>query len=523
MSSGGATRPAWSAPVVWALIAGLVIAAFWPLLSFDPREGLLRATPGLEGVFFDPGGEDPRLIAVLALWMAFNRRGRLAAAWQAGRGRPAIAAALFAGALAIALWSAHTGAPDLLVHTLQLFALAIGALTGGREGMRALRLPVLFLFLAVPVPAVFLNAVLLPLQLATVKVCAAVLNAVGIDAVGVGDQIFTRRGVFHVIETCSGTRLAQTLVMAALVYGELFDRRAARTAQLLLLAPVIAAVVNVARILSIVFNPYSSISSVHTTQGVAMVVIGVLLLAALDRGLDRLWPAPRRDRGPAPNGPPRFAIAPAVAVAVTAVALIAAWVATPRWAPPGEERPIQALARRIDGRTAMTQPTDLAFLGSVRFSDRIELIYTLDDAAEPGRPKDIVLFLGEDDHRNRRGSAISGKTAYPGRAFDRLAATAATFEDGTPVEIGVFRGRDSNQVVLSWREGALSTWLEAARAWSALDRSHLARPRPTRVWRVSTPVANAAEIEPARLELMRFAEAVRSSWRETEPNVRSGG
>jgi len=521
VSKAPAARAGWIGIAVWGVIGAGVVAAFWPLFSFDPREGVVRATTGMEGVFFDPSGEDPRLIGALAFWMGLTRRGRLATAWRAGEGRASWAAALFAGALAVSAWATHTGSPDLLIHSLQLFVLGAAALLGGAEGLRAMRLPVLFLFLAMPIPPVLLNEVLLPLQLATVQACTAILTFFGLEAWGIGDQIFTPRGVFHVIETCSGVRLVQTLVMASIVYGELFGRSAGRTALLVVLAPVVAIVVNLARILSIIFNPYSSISSVHTTQGVVMVVIGVLVLAGLDRGLERLSPRPLRDPPIRSTWPLRTPDARTLAVGAVLLGLLASWLLVPRWMPPRANASIHDLSKTIEGRRSSGTTTDLPFLGSVHFSDRIERIYTLAAPTDGSTPQ-IRLFLGEDDHTNRRGSMLSDKTAFPGRAMQALAWAPAVLEDGTEVETGLFAGPESRQVIVHWREGFRPMPVEATRAWAGLDRSAAGRSEPARVWRVSAEVTSNEDIEPTRAELLRFAQAVRSTWRASEANVRTG-
>ncbi len=522
VSNASAPRSPTRALGVWGLLAAGTLAAFWPLFSFDPQAGVVRAVDGLEGVLFDPSGEDPRLIGALALWMLITRRGRVAAAWRRGAGRPAIAAALFAAALAVQAWAAHVGAPDLQIHALQLFLLGGAALLGGRDAMRAVLLPVLFLLLAMPIPAAMLNAWLLPLQLATVQVCTEALRLVGLEALGFGDQILMRRGIFHVIETCSGVRLVQTLVMAAVVYGELFGRPPSRTLALVVSAPIIGIAVNLARILSIVFNPWASITSVHTTQGVAMVVIGVLALAGLDRLLSRWWPPPARERGPSEplvehplDG--RLAI-----IGTLLVALIATWVWTPRWSDDAVRAAIGELPRQIQGRRANGLSPDLVFLGSVHFSDRIFRSYAPRGPAPAGGVPEILLFFGTDDHSNRRGSMLSGKTAYPGRAWERLAVTGGTLDGETPVEIALFAHPESERrLVVHWREGFESPLVESLRGWLGLDRSALGRSERAYVWRLEATVADASELEAIQEELLVFARNARNAWQAAEANALS--
>jgi len=513
----------------WLGLVGLTMFAFWPLLSFDPDTGVVRATPGIEGALFEPTGEDPRLIAVLAAWLLFTRRGRLAAAWRDGLGDARLGTGLLMGALAVAAWATWVSAPDLLIQSLQLFLLGGAAMLGGRAGLRAVWLPTAFLLLAMPTPPVLLNAMLLPLQLATVQVCAGLLRAIGVEAWGFGDQLLMQRGIFHVIETCSGIRLMQTLVMASVVYAELFGRRATRTLVLLALAPLVGLVVNFARILSIVFNPHGSIASVHTTQGVAMVVVGVLLLAGIDRGLERLRPSKPRQAG---EQAPLLAMRldRRWAASLLGLTSIAAWVwLGPHWTPPeSDPSRVWDMPHRIDGLYANGETLDLIFLGSVYFSDRIYQTYSSTRAGEPV-PVDvpqripITLLLGEDDHLNRRGSLLSDKTAYPGRGWQRVARSPVELADGQPAELLLFagtglRGRSTRCMVLHWREGFAAPAVEALRAWLGLDRSGFRRSEPARVWRVSLDLEaqTRGDLEAARDELLRFARSARAAFLELE-------
>ncbi len=522
MSATASADPRRVALGVWLALAAGLVAAFWGLLSFDPQQGVFRPVEGIEGVLFDPSGEDPRLIGVLAFWLLLNRRGRLAAAWQNESGRPGVAALLFVGAIAVQAWAAHVGAPDLQIHALQLFLLGGGALLAGRAGLRIVLLPVLFLFLAVPIPAAALNAVLLPLQLATVQVCTAILQLFGFEALGSGDQILTHRGIFHVVETCSGVRLVQTLLMAAVVYAELFARSARHTLLLVALAPVVGIVVNLARILSIIFNPYAAITSVHTTQGVAMVVVGVLVLAGLDRLLAGRAGASRQRDEPSAALLAHPLDARLGLIAAVLVALVAAHGVTPRWQNDTEWPEIGDLPRRIEGLRSNGRLPDLVFLGSVGFSDRIQREYAPRGEAARDSVLPITVFFGSDDHTNRRGSMLSGKTAYPGQAWQKLGVTEATLGDGTPVEVALFAHPESGRrITVHWLEGFSSPWVEALRGWSGIDRSALRRPERAFAWRVSAPVTDAGELSAVQTDLIRFASAARSAWAAAEANARA--
>jgi len=301
---------------------------------------------------------------------------------------------------------------------------------------------------------------------------------------------------------------------------------------LVLLAPVVGLLVNFARILSIVFNPYGAVSAVHTTQGLVMVVLGVLALAGLDRLFERLWPTPLRgagEREPVLAHRPDTRLA-AVAIALVAIAGVTAW--GPSWQPPADGPvPIRRLPKQLDGLVANGKTVDLVFLGSVHFSDRI---YRSHATSRPGKPApagapermQIDLLLGEDDHLNRRGSLLSQKTAYPGRGWQLVGRDEVTLEEGRQAELLLFQGTglgrpDDRRMVLHWREGFAPVAVESARAFLGLDRSGLCR-REERalIWRVSADVSNAADLEAVRDELVSFARAAQRAWDQVEANVR---
>ena len=132
----------------WFALAGLAVASYWTLLVWDPDAGIRRQTEGIEASFFEPTGQSQPLILALTAYFVWRRVDRLGAT-IAGGGNAWLAAALLLPAAAIAVWAHYIAAPDLLAPSLQLLLLGAGALLGGREGVRVLRLPALFLFLAV--------------------------------------------------------------------------------------------------------------------------------------------------------------------------------------------------------------------------------------------------------------------------------------------------------------------------------------------------------------------------------------
>ncbi|MBL9138389.1 MAG: exosortase/archaeosortase family protein [Verrucomicrobiales bacterium] len=114
------------------------------------------------------------------------------------------------------------------------FALSIGCagfllsllwLLNGGAVARLLVFPVLFLFVAVPIPKLIWNPVVFGLQGLIAVLNVETLNLLGIPAARSGNLIVLPGGVVGVDEACSGIRSLQSAIMAALFIADLTLRR----------------------------------------------------------------------------------------------------------------------------------------------------------------------------------------------------------------------------------------------------------------------------------------------------------
>ncbi len=110
------------------------------------------------------------------------------------------------------------------------FALSLGctgflvALIWAQHGAAMARrflFPILFLFVAVPIPKIVWNPVVLGLQGMITALNVETLNLIGIPAQRAGNLIHLPRGVVGVDEACSGIRSLQSSIMAALFIADL--------------------------------------------------------------------------------------------------------------------------------------------------------------------------------------------------------------------------------------------------------------------------------------------------------------
>jgi exosortase len=489
---------------VLAGLLGLGLIIYRSLLTWDPSAGLRDLSGGVEGFLFEPTGGSPALVFGVAAWLVWRRRERVARCLWAPPFWPAFI--LLPGSLLLATWAHYVMAPDLLVLSVLLLLPGLGAWLGGRQGFRALLLPGVFLVFAFPMPGVLVNQFMFPLQLWTGELTHALLQLISFPAMLQADQILTQDKIFQVIETCSGLRLMETLTMSAVVYAELLARRPLHAWLLVLLAPCLGTIVNGFRVLSIVLNPYSDLSTVHSTQGIAMLLVGVLLLAGIDRLLEPLLgrvPLPAQ-KLPEAGGPRPIPALRVTVVGAALAGLASATVLTSPWQPPPlDHRTLQDMPIRLGEWISKPIRVDETYLGSVRFRDQAWRRYWLGD-------EEVHVFVGLDDRLDRRRSLLSEKTRLPGTGWwIQHVAPAAGLED-VNAEVLLLRSRRDEKLAVHWYEGVEPLTTEIARSFLALDRGPLRRPGSARVVRIATPVeASTQGLVQAQERLEAFLPVVR--------------
>ena len=486
------------------LIGMLGLLAYRGLIGWEPNVGAQNDVEGAEGMLFDPGGGSPLLVYGVSAWLLWRRRHRFLASLG---GPPAwvAAACLLSPAVALALWAHYVQTPGLLVLSLMLLLPGAGALLGGREGLRSCLLPALFLLFAVEIPPELLHQIMFPLQLATASLTHALLGLLGISSRLEVDQILSGQQIFQVIESCSGLRLMQTLVMAAVVYAELLARSRRHTWLLALVAPLIGVAINAVRVLTIVLNPYSDFAAVHLTQGLVMLVVGVFVLAGADRLLDRILRSPdpaRNEPGPSPGStlaPRRLATLSALLATLGLATLV-----VPIWtAPPLTHRTLSDIPLRFGAWRSESVEVDKSFLGSVRFTERAWRRYRSDGA-------DVTVFVGIDSRLDPALSFLSAKTELPGSGW-RVVERGPADLPGLDAELLLARSRFGDQLELHWYEGVERPATEAWRSLLALDRGPWRREGVAKVVRLATPVGRRSSRAEAEARLREFAPVVRDT------------
>ncbi len=486
----------------------LGMLAFRGLIPYQPFPALLSTDSQFEDWFFRPTGQSAGLIFGLTACFLYARYRRFAAAVRnsAADGWP-LGIALLPFAALFYFWGIYVGAPDLQLISLVLFCLGAAVLWGGRAGFQVIAFPLLFLLLLIPIPAVIANQIVYPLQLFNAHWAAFVLDLwPGIDVSHSGTFVSTEWRRFQVIESCAGLRTISTLVMSALVYAEIFHRGPLQTALLLVLAPLIGLLVNFGRVLSLMLNPAGEIAALHSLQGVVMMVVGVLLLAGLDRVLIRFIPGETSAAGPGRipgvEGEVRARASARhwLVLALLAALALGSFIVHP-WEPTRMlRRAPYGIPSQWAGWRGRPIEIDKNAMGSVAPDRWIHRLYEKGSA-------EVEVFVATDELSRRGSSLLSPKTVLPESGFEILEQEVVAVPGlDVAVEASVLQGEFERALSYRWVTGASGIGVEALRLFLGVDRSDWVTPRRLILVRISTPVGQSVRSRSrAEARLREFA------------------
>ncbi len=501
-ASDGEQMSAKGRNLVFRVSASVTSVAVWlfayrGLLDYNPLARSKIRLDGVEGAFFSPADSDPTMIFILMGFLLIRRRNSMLRAFRS-HSPLAGAIALLAGSSGLHFWAMYVDVPELLIPSLSLMLLGSGVLFCGAHGGRILLLPAVFLMLAYRPPGLWINGIIHPLQRLVVYASGKILDFVGIASLSSGDMISALGRLFQVIESCAGLRSIETLLMASIIYGEIMG--CPRRIRFLLIAasPLVALAINELRVLTMIFNPHSAFATVHTLQGIAMIVVGVLIISGLDRIFERWIPADAKGLGDPPiserHEPIPFALALPRIAALGGLLLalgVTSW-ATGTWTPERSTLPaLSTFPASYAGWKVAGRGLDKEFLGSVGYSQWIKRAYT-----RQGR--EVTLFIASNDRLNPRSSLLSRKNAFLGRGWQKVETAGIDLlreptDANQRAEISIqsmpFSGSNAPaMLVYSWYEGIDSLPYELIRSALVLDRGPPRRPGRAIVVRVSTPI-----------------------------------
>jgi exosortase len=230
------------------------------------------------------------LVVPLAAYFAWQRRDRLLTA----RSSPSVLG-LVAICAALALLIVGTLGAELFLTRFSLILLIAGAILflHGREHLRIVAFPVLFLLLMIPLPAIIWNQVTFPLQLIASRVGAAGIVACGVPVLREGNVIVMANATLEVAEACSGIRSLISLLTLGIVYGYFSDPRPVVRTLIALATVPIAILANAARVagtgvLAHYYGQEVATGFFHTFSGWLVFLVAFVLLLGVARLLAHL-------------------------------------------------------------------------------------------------------------------------------------------------------------------------------------------------------------------------------------------
>lgn len=155
----------------------------------------------------------------------------------------------------------------------------------GWHYFRVLCFPIAFLLFMIPLPAILLNTITLPLQMRAAEVATFALHLVQIPVYREGNMIFLLHTTLEVVEACSGIRSLVSLLALAVVCATITQRQVWKQWGLVLSAVPIALTANALRIwgtgvMAHVYGTQLAEGFYHTFAGWLIFVVAFALLLA---------------------------------------------------------------------------------------------------------------------------------------------------------------------------------------------------------------------------------------------------
>jgi exosortase len=182
-------------------------------------------------------------------------------------------------------------AADVFLTRISFVVAASGALwfLAGARATRTVASPLFFLLMAIPLPALVINAVTLPLQLVASRIGEATLMATGISVFRDGNLLELPSTTLEIADACSGLRsiVSLTAIGGLLAWSERsWPRRLALVAAGVPIAIVINGLrITVTGLACELWSPRAAADPWHTISGWLTFVVSVMLLIQLQRAL----------------------------------------------------------------------------------------------------------------------------------------------------------------------------------------------------------------------------------------------
>jgi len=185
------------------------------------------------------------IVPVAFLWILWQRREELAKSRVLPRSWALLIVAFALVQLAAGTW----GAENFVAHSSLLVLLCgITLYLFGSEVFRLVAFPIGWLVLMIPLPAIILYSITIPLKLLASKLALGMLDLLRVPAVCEGNVLYLANFTAGVAEACSGIWSLVSMLTFAVLMGHLLRMLLRSRLILILAAVIIALAMNAARI-----------------------------------------------------------------------------------------------------------------------------------------------------------------------------------------------------------------------------------------------------------------------------------
>ena len=257
------------------IVKPVILFAIW-LVSFSP------ILPGFWNEWINHSNNSHGLLVpLISLYFAFRKKDEL-----------------HAGSVSSSVWGGVVLIGSLLIYIvafigdvafvarLMMVVSLIGLvlLNYGKQILKTLSFPLLFLFFMVPIPISLIQIISLPLQLFATTVSTQLIKLFSIPVYQEGNMLYFAKTQLEIAEACSGLHSIVALTMLSVIFAHL--SRKGLVSKIILLASAIplALLANIIRVsgTGILAHYYGSVVArgfLHEFSGLAVFAFGLLILS----------------------------------------------------------------------------------------------------------------------------------------------------------------------------------------------------------------------------------------------------
>lgn len=279
MTSDAIVRPKLTVPAWWPLLLGLLVLAVPTIASLANSAWST-----------DTGAHGPIVLAT-GLWLLHHDGLRVPPPGAPAHWRPAMPVLLL-GLLAYAFGRAYD---FISVEGFGLYLVFVGMVIRlvGLAALRRHLFPLFYLALCLPPPGWLMTQLTAPLQVLVSWASEGIASALGYPIAREGVVLQVAQYQLLVEDACAGLNSLFGLTAISLLYIFLAHRASLRHAGILLLAVIpIAILANIIRVFGLIMITYyfgdaAAQGFMHSTTGMVMFVMGLLLIMAFDQVISR--------------------------------------------------------------------------------------------------------------------------------------------------------------------------------------------------------------------------------------------